>query len=207
MTEEEARSGAPAPVGHEFINYPYGNRFRYGSVLNDVEIERFQFSPDGYPASVVQYVFRNKAESRRSLNLELTVKTDLLPVWFSDQLGIKDAPDTVNWDRTKTVLWPGTVKHPWFVLWGAVPSDGAQPSRAPPASVKQRDGATAASRHPVALEPHDSATLTFVIAGSAASKAEAESAYAYVGRHHSTLLARKKDHYAATRSTGADHDP
>src|SRR5919205_4211622 len=28
----------------EFINYPYGNRFRYGSALDDLEIERFQFS-------------------------------------------------------------------------------------------------------------------------------------------------------------------
>ena len=28
----------------EFINYPYGNRFRYGPVLDSLEVERFQFS-------------------------------------------------------------------------------------------------------------------------------------------------------------------
>ena len=34
----------------EFVNYPYGNRFTYGPVLDSVEIERFQFSPDGHEA-------------------------------------------------------------------------------------------------------------------------------------------------------------
>ena len=197
VSEEGTNQKAQLESAGEFINYPYGNRFRYGTVLNEVEVERFQFSPDGYPGAVVQYVFRNKADSRRSLNLELTVKTDLLPVWFSDQLGIKDAPDTVNWDRTRNRFLARDIKHPWFVLWGAVPSDGAQPIEHPQPVSSKGIGATAASRHPVTLEPHDTATLTFVIAGSATSRAEAESAYAYVGRHHSTLLARKKDHYAA----------
>ena len=32
----------------EFINYPYGNRFKYGPVLDNMEVERFQFSPDGH---------------------------------------------------------------------------------------------------------------------------------------------------------------
>src|SRR4051812_3586144 len=65
----------------ELINYPYGNRFRYGKVLEDLEIERFQFSPDGHPGVVVQYRFINTGETRRNLRLRLTVGTDLLPVW------------------------------------------------------------------------------------------------------------------------------
>ena len=31
----------------DFITYPYGNRFDYGPVLDSLEVERFQFSPDG----------------------------------------------------------------------------------------------------------------------------------------------------------------
>src|SRR3954454_3210874 len=196
VSEEGTGQKAELQSAGEFINYPYGNRFRYGTVLSGLEVDRFQFSPDGYPGTVVQYVFRNKANSRRRLTLELAIKTGLLPVWFSDQLGIKDAPDTVTWDRTRNRFLARDTKHPWFVIWGAVPSEGAQPVEHPKPVSSKGIGATAASRHPVTLEPHDSATLTFVIAGSATSKAEAESAYAYVGRHHSTLLARKKDHYA-----------
>src|SRR5215217_6788790 len=197
VSEEGTDQQVQLQSATEFINYPYGNRFRYGTVVNDVEIERFQFSPDGYPGAVMQYVFRNKSGVRRSLGLELAVKTDLLPVWFSDHLGIEDAPDTVVWDRTRHRFQARDTRHHWFALWGAVPSDRARPVDYPQPMPTKGIGATAASRHPVTLEPHDSATLTFVIAGSATTKAEAESAYAYLARHHSSLLARKKDHYRA----------
>src|SRR5215204_1149544 len=197
VREEGGNQEVQLQSATEFINYPYGNRFRYGAVMNEVEIERFQFSPDGYPGTVVQYVFKNKAGRRRSLNLELAVKTDLLPVWFSDHLGIGDAPDTVVWDRNRNRFQARDTRHHWFALWGSVPSDRAQPVERPEPIPTKGMGAMAASRHPVTLEPHDSATLTFVVAGSATSKTEAESAYAYLARHHSSLLVRKKDHYAA----------
>ncbi len=69
VSEEGTNQEVQLQSATEFINYPYGNRFRYGEVVNDVEIERFQFSPDGYPGAVVQYVFKNKADRRRNLNL------------------------------------------------------------------------------------------------------------------------------------------
>src|SRR5829696_391501 len=54
----------------EFVNYPYGSRFRYGSVLDSLEIERFQFSPDGQAGVIVQYTFANRAGRKRELNFE-----------------------------------------------------------------------------------------------------------------------------------------
>ncbi len=72
----------------EFINYPYGNRFRYRPVLNGIEVERFQFSPDARPGIIVQYRFANPTTHTRRLRLELAVKTELTPVWLSaDSLG------------------------------------------------------------------------------------------------------------------------
>src|SRR5215208_2231986 len=69
----------------EFINLPYGNRFEYGQVLEDLDIERFQFSPDGKPSLLVQYRFSNTGDRPRHLRFQLAVKTDLLPVWFSER--------------------------------------------------------------------------------------------------------------------------
>src|SRR6476660_4445356 len=37
----------------QFINYPYGNQFRYELTLDSLEIERFQFSPDGKAGLIV----------------------------------------------------------------------------------------------------------------------------------------------------------
>src|SRR6266850_1923557 len=103
----------------EFVNYPYGNRFRYGPVLDSVEIERLQFSPDGHEGVVVQYTFKNAANRRRELQFQFSVKTDLRPVWFSDRLGITDAPDSVAWDATRRRFIARDAANPWFAVWGA----------------------------------------------------------------------------------------
>ena len=109
----------------EFINYPYGNRFKYGPVLDSLEVERFQFSPDGQPGVVVQYTFSNSAGRPRELRFQLLVKTDLLPVWLSEKLGITDAPDSVIWQPATRRFLARDTKHPWFAVWGATPSAGA----------------------------------------------------------------------------------
>ena len=64
----------------EFVSHPYGSRFSYGAVLDGVRIERFQFSPDGQDGLIVEYRFTNTSARTRRLNVQFSVKTDLLPV-------------------------------------------------------------------------------------------------------------------------------
>jgi hypothetical protein len=185
----------------EFVNYPYGNRFRYGPVLDNLEMERFQFSPDGHPGVVVQYIVKNAAGRSRELSLQFSVKTDLLPVWFSDRLGIKDSNDRAAWQASTGRFIARDNQHPWFVVWGS-PSPGGQPISRPEPLATAGIGVTAASRYAVSVAPRDSATLTFVLAGSATSSKAAENSFSYIARHHSALLARKKAHYAALIQRG-----
>src|SRR5688572_26651223 len=49
VTDMATNQERPLSRPDEFLNYPYGNRFRYGAVLDNLDIERFQFSPDGQP--------------------------------------------------------------------------------------------------------------------------------------------------------------
>jgi glycogen debranching enzyme len=181
----------------EFVNYPYGNRLRYRPVLDGMEIERFQFSPDGHAGVIVQYVFTNSTDRPRRLSFQLSVKTDLSPVWFSDKLGIKDAPDTVAWDANKSFFVARDTRHPWFAVWGAVPSAGADPIVDPEPVATGGLGVTAASRHSLSVDPHGTATLTFVFAGSPTARKSAENTYASLARNHASLLSRKQAHYAA----------
>ncbi len=181
----------------EFINYPYGNRFKYGAVLDNVEIQRFQFSPDGQPGVIVQYSFTNTGDRQRDLRFQLVVKTDLLPVWFSERLGITDAPDTVMWQPATHRFLARDIRHRWFAVWGATTSVGAERVSNPPPISTAGKGVTAAASYAVSVAPHDSATLTFVFAGSTRSSASAEKAFDDLARHHDSLLERKKAHYAS----------
>ena len=181
----------------EFVNYPYGNRFQHGRVLDSLEIERFQFSPDGQEGLIIQYGFKNGAARKRQLNFQLSVKTDLSPVWFSDRLGITDAQDTVAWQTTSGLFIAKDTDHPWFSVWGATPSAGAELVAHPEPVHTRGMGVTAASRYTLSVAPSSTATLTFIIAGSATDKNAAVRTYKYLARNHASLLARKTAHYAS----------
>jgi glycogen debranching enzyme len=181
----------------ELVTYPYGSRFRYGRALDSLEIERFQFSPDGHQGVIVQYQFKNESDRKRRLKFQLSVKTDLRPVWLSEQLGIEDAQDSVAWQATSRLFIASDGGNPWFSVWGALHSPDAQPVAAPPPIRTRGKGVTAASRYNLSIDRHGTAVLTFVIAGSATAKAEALEAFGYLSRNHSSLLAAKKRHYAA----------
>ena len=55
----------------DFVTYPYGNRFRYAPMLDGLEIERLQFSPDGQEGLIVQYEIKNTSDRKRDLLLDL----------------------------------------------------------------------------------------------------------------------------------------
>src|SRR5258707_1207143 len=94
----------------EMVAYPYGNRFIYGRVLDDLDIERFQFSPDHQQGLIVQYSFKNASDRARRLRFEWSVKTDLRPGWGSERLGIRDGEDVVDWRPSDGVF----MEYPWW---------------------------------------------------------------------------------------------
>jgi glycogen debranching enzyme len=179
----------------DFTTYPYGNRFTYGPVLDSLEIERFQFSPDGHEGFVVQYELRNAAGRTRALTFDFAVKTDLRPVWFSDRLGITDRRDTVSWEPTNRLFVARDTGHPWYCVWGATGSAEARAVADPPLIRTSGTGVTAASRYTLSVPARRTFTLTFVVAGSAATRDAAVETYRAVARDHARLLAEKKARY------------
>ena len=197
MTDAATDERVALSKATEFINYPYGNLFRYAPVLDSLAIERFQFSPDGQPGVIVRYTIRNGTSRKRELTFQFLVKTDLRPVWFSDHLGIIDAHDTVTWSAATHRFVARDIEHRWFCVWGAVPSSGAHPIVHPSPIATRGSGVTAGSDYGISLEPHGTTTLTFVIAGSLTSSDAAQRAYDYLAAHGASLETRKVEHYAA----------
>ncbi|HXI33010.1 MAG TPA: hypothetical protein VNH63_02925, partial [Gemmatimonadales bacterium] len=188
--QDRALSGAV-----EFVNYPYGNRLRYGRALDSLEIERFQFSPDGHDGLIVQYLFTNRAHRSRDLSFQFAVKTDLRPVWFSEHLDITDARDTVAWQATDSAFVAHDTEHPWFAVWGATPAADAEPVAHPAPISTSGMGVTAASRYRLSVAPAGTTTLTFVIAGSATDQGAALNTYHDLAQTYDSLLAAKVRRY------------
>lgn len=182
----------------EFINYPYGNSLKYSAVLDGLNVERFQFCPDGQLGCVIQFII--SSNTKRNLNFEFAVKTDLSPVWLSEQIGIKDGTDKASWDTTNNIFIASDETNPWFAVWGAVSSLASNNQSIGKGDVPQKTigkGTDATSSYSISIEKNKSQTITFIIAGSSKSKDEAINAYQYLTKNSAQLLEKKKQHYAA----------
>src|SRR5918996_680638 len=195
ITDLDTGREAALSTSTELVTYPYGSRFRYRPLLDGLEVERFQFSPDGHDGVVVQYVFRNPTDRGRRLRFLFSARTELSPVWLSERLGLKDARDVVEWEPTEQVFVARDSANPWFAIWGAVRrAEGERVPNPPPARTRG-PGITAASRYSVSVEPRATSTLTFVLAGSPTGRAEALRAYRRLADQHGQLLERKQARY------------
>jgi glycogen debranching enzyme len=179
------------------VTYPFGTRLRYDAPLDGLEIERFQFSPDGHPGVVIQYQLTNASDRAKRVDLSFAVRTDLSPVWYSEKIGITDAPDSVTWRAGDRTFIGRDTGHSWFVVWGAPETRDAGPIAGTNVPRTTGSGAAAAARYPVSVGPGRTATLRFVFAGSASGEADALRTYRYLAANHATLLERKRQRYAA----------
>jgi len=182
-------------ASREMVAYPYGNLFRYGRVLQDLDVERFQFSPDHRQGLIVQYRFRNVSSRTRRVRLQWSVKTDLRPGWDPDRPAVRDGHDVVVWRPDKGVFIAKDTYNTWFCVWGAPPSLEARRVTHPDPILTKGRGVTVASSYTVTVHPHATSVLTLVVAGSDISEADAVEAYDRLTREHASLLAEKVARY------------
>jgi glycogen debranching enzyme len=205
-------SGEEIPLANsrEMVAYPYGSLFRYGTVLPDLVVDRFQFSPDHEPGLIVQYRFKNASHRARRLRFQLSVKTDLRPGWDPDRIGIRDGQDAVDWSLDRSIFIARDTDNPWYCVWGALlPSADTQRVRHPDPVRTNGRGITAASSYTITVGANATYTLTLLFSGSTTSQSDAVATYDRLAKDHVRLLAAKVAHYRSiidrARITIPDH--
>ncbi len=197
VAEEGTDREIPLAQSSEMVAHPYGNRFSYGRVLGEIEVDRFQFSADRRPGVIVEYHFKNTADRARRLRFQWSVRTDLRPGWYADRLGIRDGQDVVEWRANDGVFVARDIDNAWYCVWGATSSTNAQRIEHPHPIQANGRGVTVASSHTISVAAHATSTLTFVVSGSTTGQGDAMAAYDYLVKHHADLLAEKTAHYAS----------
>jgi hypothetical protein len=143
---------------------------------------------------VIQYIIKNTGSNHRSLKFEFSVKTDLSPVWLSEELGIKDSDDRVVMEPRHHFFIANDAANPWYAVWGSTSERIAQSSgkyELPEKTIGL--GIVATSEHRILIKSKTTATLTFIITGSAKSQDEAVNAFRYLAENHAMLLEKKKN--------------
>lgn len=179
----------------EYITYPYGSDFRYDK-LKDMQVRRFQFIPDHEKGVIIDYTIRNTSAKVRDIMLDFVLKTDISPVWFSQENGISDYPDQLHWDSENGLFSARDSSHGWYMVWG---TDNPVLSyledyREPVETLGQ--GKSGLIRTAVKVDPGKEKVVTFAITGSMSGNAEAISVNQRLLKYKNEMLSEKQNSFA-----------
>lgn len=198
IKDTSSKSSAWLEKAHTFINLPYANKHLYSIPEMDIEVERFQFCPDGLEGFVVEYTLTNTTDVTRRMVLTFLGRSDLSPVWLSEEIGIKDGEDRAQWDNKSEVIIATDKNNPWYVVFGS--SQSAKGHKigkdlfGPEKTASER-GISAAIEYDVAIGAHGTTKILFFIAGSYKRKNEALNTYRQLVEGYDRLLQSKQERY------------
>ncbi|MDM9631326.1 glycogen debranching protein [Robiginitalea aurantiaca] len=182
----------PLEKATAFFNYPMANLHKYMLEDMPLEIDRWQFVPDGEQGIVVQYVFRNTSNSSLSYQFEFTGYSDLRPTWLGERSGMEDNPDIGTFEAEAETWIIKDIENPWYVVFGA---DLPVRSHRETEGKYKGLGKAAMLEYRLEIPAEESQTVTFVIAGSYTSESEARSTYSNLKQNKSSLLQEKSNRY------------
>ncbi|MEC0236189.1 glycogen debranching protein [Paenibacillus kribbensis] len=176
-----------------------GGRFEYDHGLSHipVSIVRSQFAPDYEKGMVAEYEITSYGEGETHLRLELLSRTDLRPVWYSDEIGI--LPGTAE---TAECLSPRKVmvkdnSHDWYVLVGSdlpgIENTVGPNIYGPELTAGKGTGISFAAE--CTLKEKQVLRFRLFVAGSESSREACEQTYAALEQGHDDLLEQKKALY------------
>ncbi|MGN7453911.1 alpha-L-rhamnosidase-related protein [Paenibacillus pasadenensis] len=198
-----AEAGAGGSAGGEWLqkaeqfrNYAYFNEHVYTLPALELEAVRSQFCPDGLAGLVVELELRDRSGRSRELEVVFQARSDLRPVWFSEQAGVEDAPD-------EAAAVPGIgiaardTAHPWTVVFGAETdeAEAAVGDYGPDAPRTAGPGAAGHVKRRIELAAGGTARLRYFVAGSSVSEEEALASFRTIRERHAELRGQKRLRY------------
>lgn len=206
VTEEE-KVPTCLDNAHTFVNHPTGNRHLF-TFSDDIEIDRTQFVPDGENGMIVELAFTNQSDRTRTLDVIFTGTTELMPVWLSDSLGIKDGADKIQWDDSNNLYAATDSLNSWHVIFGTVVKSTAQVQGFNRCVMDSKgEGISAGFENRLSIEPNATKTIQYVIAGSSESKEDALNTYRHVSDYAITLMQEKISRYEKLRESSSLNIP
>ena len=175
-----------------FINYPFANKHVYNLSKNDLQIERFQFVPDGKEGILIQYSLKNLSDKPQKFDFLFRGDSDLRPVWLGERTGMIDSDDKAEFLSNSGSWLIKDDQNPWYVTFGT----NLQPSEY---SIEKSNrpglGISGNLTYEIALKPNEIKKISFTIAGSYLSKEQALATYDLIQNNDIHYLKSKKQRY------------
>lgn len=186
-----------------YTSYPFGSGFGYAPLFdNALRVERFQFCPSGRNGVVVTYTLENLTDAERTFTFDFVAKTDLLPVWSSDQIGLTDGEDALRWDAEGSFFEAKDGKNDWYAAWGADRPADTYRMDASTYVATQGLGKSGSASYTLTLPVQGRTEIAFAIAGSTTGAEEAQRSFRDILTYRDALLDAERERYAAVVRRG-----
>lgn len=188
-----------------FTNLPFGNFLTYKK--GDLEIDQFQFVPEGIEGLVVEFTITNTSNASKELEFVFTGHVDLRPTWLAERQGIVDDEDEGSYEDSTSTFTAKDGSNPWFVKFG---SDQAFGKSKKGVSINRKGkGKSHSLERGLLIEGAEKEVIRFFIAGSHESEEQLKKNYESLTKDPIKLLKEKIALYEGLENTNqlSSNDP
>jgi glycogen debranching enzyme len=184
-----------------FINYPIGNQHHFTWEEEGIEMQRFQFVPNGWEGMIVEYTLANSSTVTKQFDFSFTGMVDLRPTWLGERTNMIDAEDEISFDKKLSAVIAKDKSNPWYVVFGSAQIANDFSSTAVCETERKGLGANGTLTYELFLEPGSMKVLQFFIAGSYKSESAARETFSFLKNIGTIELDQKIDHYKKLKAT------
>jgi glycogen debranching enzyme len=184
-----------------FINYPFGNKHRFTWQQEAIEVQRFQFVPDGLQGLIVEFTIVNNGTATKQLDFSFTGMVDLRPTWLGERTNMIDATDEISFDEKLSAAIAKDKHNPWHVVFGSSLNTSIFSSSSTCETTRKGLGVNGTLTYEIFLAPGSSSTLQFFIAGSYQSEVEARETFSSLKNIGPLKLDEKINRYNRIKET------
>lgn len=176
FTDHNSKTVDSYILSDSFENYPHKNVFGYDNSLGHtpVKIKRTQLAPLDSNGIIITYEFINKSNTERQLSASFLTRTDLSPVWLSEDAKIYDGrTDEMEYLPDDCGYYGKDSDNPWHVIIGSnIPADKSTIGQFFGPEITSGKGISLSLEYSFTLKGEERKILQFFIAGSDNSKEE-----------------------------------
>lgn len=154
----------------KFTNYPMANMHEFAFPEKELKIKRWQFVPDATEGILIQFEIQNEGAAKQIFSLDFVGHADLMPTWLGERTNMIDSADTSQYNSTIKGWVVKDAKNPWFVSYA---SDLSPERKGAAENSFSGNGVSNTLGYAVEINPNETQTLNFAIAGSYTSEQEA----------------------------------
>ena len=175
-----------------FVNYPVANAHQFSLQNTSLEVSRAQFVPDGLQGLIVEYTMHNPGSNIEEFTFRFLGHSDLRPTWLGEKTGMRDGNDESSYLDEKDAWLIKDKLNSWFVMYGSAKKPIGKGTKE---NTLKGQGVSNYLDYAISLQPGESMTLTFFIAGSYHSKEQVMKEYQELTVDPLSRLEQKRDRY------------